>query len=174
MGRLVFLDESGLRLGATNRYGWAPQGEKAYGREPHGAWETMTMIGAMSTSGLRGFMTIDAATSSDVFVAYVENELAPRLQPGDCVVMDNLAAHKNQQAKRLIEERGANVVFLPPYSPDFNPIEKLWAKLKELIRRCETLTRDTFDDAVAGALAHISISDMTAWTKHCGYSINAA
>jgi transposase len=130
------------------------------------------MIGAMSISGLRGFMTVDAATSGDVFVAYVEEELAPNLRPGDCVVMDNLAAHKNQRARRAIEERGASVLFLPPYSPDFNPIEKLWAKLKEFVRRCETLTRETFDDAVAGALKNISVADMRAWTAHCGYSLN--
>lgn len=132
----------------------------------------MTLIGAMSISGLRGFMTVDAATSSDVFDAYVENELIPNLREGDCVVMDNLAAHKGPQTRKAIETRGASVLFLPPYSPDFNPIEKLWAKLKGIVRRCETLTRQTFDDAVARALGHISVADMRAWTAHCGYSLN--
>jgi len=134
----------------------------------------MTMIGAMCVSGLRGFMTVDAATSGDVFAAYVESELAPNLRAGDVVVMDNLAAHRNQRARQVIEERGARVMFLPPYSPDLNPIEMLWAKLKALVRRCETLTRDTFDQAVAWALSLMTASDFEAWATHCGYASGPA
>src|SRR5262249_1951530 len=138
--KLVFLDESGFRLGSPPNYGWAPLGEKSPGRVTAGAWRTMTMVGAIALHGWRGFMSINAATDGDVFCAFVEHELAPRLQPGDMVVMDNLAAHRQPKAVALIRKVGAEVLFLPPYSPEFNPIEKVWAKLKEILRRTTTLT----------------------------------
>ena len=128
--RLVFLDESGFRLGSPPNYGWAPVGEKSLGRATHGDWCTMTMIGAIALDGWRGFVTIDAATDGDVFRAFVEQELVPRLRVGDVVVMDNLAAHQNSAAIAAIRSVGADVMFLPPYSPEFNPIESAWAKLK--------------------------------------------
>ena len=170
--RLVFVDESGMRLGSPPRYGWAARGMKAYGKATHGPWKTVTMIGAMSLDGVRGFMTIDDATSTEVFDAFVSHELVPNLQPGDCVVMDNLPAHKVLSIRQRIEAAAASVIFLPPYSPELNPIEKLWAKLKEFVRRCTTETRDHFDAAVKDALNAISLADITAWTQHCGYSIN--
>ncbi|MEM9070129.1 MAG: IS630 family transposase [Myxococcota bacterium] len=172
-GRLIFVDESGFRLGSPPRHGWAPRGEDSPGREVHGKWETITMIGAMALDGFRGFMTIDSGTSNDVFRAFVVHELVPNLRPGDIVVMDNLSAHKNVETRRLIENAGASVVYTPPYSPEFNPIEEAWAKLKDIIRRVQTRTRETFDAAVATALDQINQADILAWVRHAGYSVSS-
>lgn len=131
----------------------------------------MTMVGAIALGGFRGFMTIDAPTCRDVFLAYVRHQLSPSLRPGDIVVMDNLSAHKSPEAIGLIRAAKADVVFLPPYSPELNPIEKVWAKMKELLRRMETLTRDTFDAAVAIAMDAVSSDDIRAWVEHCGYRL---
>jgi len=133
----------------------------------------MTMIGAIALNGWRGFLTIDAPTDGDIFRAFVEHQLVPNLNPGDCVVMDNLSAHKRPDIVQAIRNAQAEVLFLPPYSPEFNPIEKVWSKLKELLRRLETLTREAFDRAVALAMDEISTDDMTAWTAYAGYAIRS-
>lgn len=171
--KLIFLDESGFRLGTPPNYGWAPRGEKAPGKATHGDWCTMTMLGAIALDGWRGFITIDAPTDGDVFLAYVEQQLAPRLKAGDIVVMDNLAAHKGPAIIAAIHAVGAEVLFLPPYSPEYNPIEKAWAKLKDILRRLPTLSRDAFDDAVAFAMTEISNADVRAWTAFAGYSLGS-
>jgi len=170
--RLVFLDESGFRLDSPPRYGWAPIGDKAPGKGTHGKWTTMTMIGAVALDGFRGFWTLDSGTGSDVFTAFVANELAPNLRPGDIVVMDNLSAHKNPRARALIEATGAQVLYLPPYSPEFNPIEKVWGKMKDVIRRLPSKTRELFDSAVAVAMDAISHQDLRHWTSFAGYNID--
>ena len=171
--KLVFLDESGFRLGSPPNYGWAPVGDKSPGKATHGDWCTMTMIGALALDGWRGFVTIDAATDGDVFRAFVEQQLVPNLRPGDWVVMDNLNAHKDTAAIAAIHAVGAAVLFLPPYSPEFNPIEKAWAKLKELLRRAHTITRDAFDSACAAAMNAITASDIGGWTLHAGYALSS-
>lgn len=130
----------------------------------------MTMLGALALDGFRGFMTVDAGTGNDVFRAFVEYELVPNLRAGDTVVMDNLSAHRDTVAVQLIRQAGAEVLFLPPYSPEFNPIEKAWAKLKEVLRRASTLTRDTFDKAVARAMDTITFDDVLGWIRHAGYT----
>lgn len=134
----------------------------------------MTMIGAVSLDGFRGFMTVDAATDAAVFREFVAHELVPTLRPGDIVVMDNLSSHRDSDSLKRIRQAKANVVFLPPYSPEFNPIEKTWAKLKALIRRMETLTREAFDEAVAHAMKAISAEDIRAWFQYAGYQSQAA
>lgn len=131
------------------------------------------MIGAIALDGFRGFMTIDSGTGIDVFQAFVTHELIPNLNPGDIVVMDNLAAHKNKKIVGQIESAEATVLFLPPYSPEFNPIEKTWAKLKEILRRLDTLTREAFDAAVATAMDAISESDILGWVLHAGYRLKS-
>lgn len=171
--RLVFVDESGFRLGSPPRHGWAPCGQDAMGRTVCGKWQTVTMIGAMALDGFRGFMTIDAGTSNDVFQAFVTHELVPNLRPGDVVVMDNLSAHKHARMRRQIEQAGCSVLWTPPYSPEFNPIEEAWAKLKDFIRRLQTRTRDAFDAAVAAALDSIRCDDILAWVNYAGYSISS-
>lgn len=131
----------------------------------------MTMIGAIALDGWRGFVTIDAATDGDVFLAYVQQQLVPNLRAGDIVVMDNLAAHKRPDIVAAIRAAKADVLFLPPYSPEYNPIEKAWSKLKQIIRRLPTLTRETFDQAVAYAMRCISRDDIRAWIEYAGYSL---
>lgn len=170
---MIFLDESGFRLGSPPNYGWAPVGEKSPGKATQGSWKTMTMIGAIALDGLRGFMTVDAATDSDVFQAYVDQQLVPNLRTNDIVVMDNLGTHKIAGVRRSIEAAGAKVLYLPPYSPEYNPIEKAWAKIKDVLRRLDTLTRETFDAAVAQALATLSPEDIRGWTAHAGYVLGS-
>ncbi len=169
--RLVFLDESGFRLGTPPSYGWAPVGDKAPGKATHGSWKTMTMIGAIALDGWRGFMTVQAATDREVFKAYVNQILVPNLRRGDIVVMDNLSVHKDADATAAIQRAGADVLFLPPYSPDLNPIEKAWAKLKDILRRAATVTREAFDSAVVAAMDQITTEDVRAWTRHAGYAV---
>jgi len=169
--KLVFLDESGFRLGSPPNYGWAPVGEKSIGKATHGAWRTMTMIGAIGLNGWRGFLTVNAPTDSDIFFAFVRHQLVPNLRPGDIVVMDNLSAHKRPDIVAAIRATGGEVLFLPPYSPEYNPIEKAWAKLKEILRRLTTVSRDAFDAAVAVAMNHITVDDVRAWTRFAGYAI---
>lgn len=171
--RLIFLDESGFRLGSPPRYGWAPKGIDAPGKGSHGAWKTMTMIGAMALDGFRGFVTIDVATSGEVFREFVRQELVPSLRPDDLIVMDNLAAHRDHTALTLIRKAGADVLFLPPYSPEYNPIEKAWGKLKDFVRKLQTLTREAFDKAVAAAMNVITPDDIRGWTQHAGYALNS-
>lgn len=131
------------------------------------------MLGAMALDGFRGFMTIDAGTSVEVFQAFVTHELVPNLRTGDIVVMDNLAAHKNSWVLRAIEQAQCSVLFTPPYSPEFNPIEEAWAKLKDFVRRHFNRTRDAFDLAVSKAIDTISYSDISAWIRFAGYSISS-
>ena len=133
----------------------------------------MTMIGAIGLEGFTGFMTVDAATDADVFRAFVRHELLRHLRAGDIVVMDNLSAHKDAETLRIIHESGADVLFLPPYSPEYNPIEKAWAKIKEILRRLDTLTRETFDQAVATAIETVTCDDIIAWVKHAGYQVRS-
>jgi transposase len=171
--RLIFLDESGFRLGSPPHYGWAPVGEKSPGRVVHGDWKSMTMIGALGLGGFKGFMTIDDATSTEVFREFIRQQLVPQLRIGDVVVMDNLNVHKDATVAMLLQQAGVEVVFLPPYSPEFNPIEKAWAKMKDLLRRANTLTRDAFDAAVSAAMASIDLDDILAWYRYAGYQVTS-
>jgi len=170
--KLVFVDESGFRLGGTPRYGWAQRGCDAPGSHVQGKWESVTMVGAVALDGFRGFMTVDSATSNDVFMAFVSHQLVPRLNHGDIVVMDNLTAHKSKPVIEAIEQAGASVVFTPPYSPEYNPIEKTWAKPKDFIRRLPTLSREAFDKAICAAMAAITAADIKGWVRHAGYAVN--
>lgn len=143
------------------------------GRGVHGKWETVTMIGAIALDGFRGFMTVDAGTSVDVFQAFVKYELVPNLGRGDIVVMDNLSAHKSARVRSQIEKAGGEVLFTPPYSPEFNPIEETWAKLKDIIRRFQTRTREAFDAAVARAMDQVRKADIQAWFDYAGYRLTS-
>jgi len=133
----------------------------------------MTMLGAIGLKGFSGFMTVDAPTDAEVFRAFVQDELVPNLETGDIVVMDNLGSHRDTESIRAIRAVGADVLYLPPYSPEFNPIEKAWAKIKEIIRRADTLTREAFDTAVASAIEAISVADISAWMTHAGYQVSS-
>ena len=125
----------------------------------------MTILGAMSLSGMVATMTIEEATDADIFLAYVEQVLSPRLKPGDVVVMDNLSSHKVDGVRQSIENAGAELLDLPPYLPDLNPIEKAWAKLKQLLRSAKPRSKDTLDTAISEALTRISSEDANAWFR---------
>ncbi len=131
------------------------------------------MLGAIALDGIRGVMTIDAGTSTEVFLAFVEQVLAPNLRPGDVVVMDNLAAHKAPPIREALRRAGADILLLPPYSPELNPIERAWGKLKDILRRADTLTRAAFDRALAVALDAISTADIRGWTAFAGYDLRS-
>ena len=127
------------------------------------------MIGALTMAGLTAVMTIEAATDGEVFLAYIDNVLGPELQPGDLVVLDNLGAHKDRRVRAAVEQRGAKLVFLPPYSPDFNPIELAWAKLKWFLKLAGARTKEGVDAAIAMVMDIISPEEAQAWIRHCGY-----
>ena len=156
---LVFVDESGATTNMTRGYGRAPRGERVQEATPAGHWRTLTLLGAMSCSGLIATMTIPEPTDGDIFLAYVEQVLCPRLQPGQVVIMDNLAAHKVAGVQELIASAGATLVYLPPYSPDLNPIEQCWAKIKEILRSAKARSA-----GVAGA-SHCRSHALHLWRK---------
>jgi transposase len=169
--RLIFLDESGVTTQMTRLWGRAPRGERIAEATPQGHWKVLTTLGAMSLRGWEAVMTVDCATDGDVFLAYLDQVLCPKLRVGDVVILDNLSAHKVRGVRELIEAQGAELLYLPPYSPDFNPIEKAWSKLKQLLRAAKARTADALDQAVAEALAAITAANAVAWFLHCGYGV---
>ncbi len=168
----MFLDESGVTTEMTRRYGRAARGERVHDAVPAGHWRTLTLLAALGLRGVRAAMTVEAPTDGDVFLAYVEQVLAPRLEAGEIVVLDNLPAHKVAGVRALIEARGAQLLYLPPYSPDFNPIEQAWSKIKERLRAVKARTLPLLDDAVTAALAAITPDNLVGWFRHCGYRIH--
>lgn len=167
-----FIDESGVNLAMTRLYGRAPRGERAVGSVPINYGANVTMIGALSISGLDALMTVDGATDGEVFRAYVDQVLCPSLKPGEVVIMDNLGAHKVSGIREAIEGRGAKLVYLPPYSPDLSPIEMCWSKIKAALRATGARTRRALERAIKRAVSTVSESDALAWFAHCGYRLN--
>ena len=155
----------------TRPRGRAPRGRRIAEATPQGHWQVLTTLGALALRGIVGAMTVEAATDGDVFLAYLEHVLGPKLQVGDVVVMDNLSAHKVEGVRQLIRARGAELLYLPPYSPDFNPIEQCWSKIKLILRTLKARTAEALEQAVAQALAAITPDNARAWFAHCGYSI---
>ncbi len=171
--RLRFVDECGSNTSLTPRYGRSPRGERVYGSAPRNYGKNTTLIAEMSLRGMGEAMTLEGAVDGDAFEAYTEHILAPSLTPGDIVVLDNLNVHKRQRVQQLIEERQAGVLFLPAYSPDLNPIEQAFSKLKGLLRRAEARTREALEAAIAEALQAITASDALGYFNHCGYPTRA-
>lgn len=167
--RLVFIDESGAKTNMTRLYGRAKEGQRAVDDAPSGHWCTTTMISSVRLDGSTACMVVDGATTKDIFKAYVEQILLPTLKAGDIVVLDNLSAHKNKEIRDLIESVGAELWFLPPYSPDLNPIEKMWSKIKSILRRLKARTEEALINAVAKALDAITAKDVKGWFESCGY-----
>lgn len=163
--RLIFLDESGITTSMTRLYARGTGGKRIREATPGGHWKIMTILGAMSLNGMVATMTIEEPTDTDIFLAYVEHLLYPVLKRGDVVVMDNLSAHKAPAVRTWIEKAGAEVLYLPPYSPDLNPIEKAWAKLKQLLRTVKARTKETLDQAIADALPCITPANAQAWFR---------
>jgi transposase len=163
--RLIFLDESGVTTSMTRFYARGIAGRRIHEATPGGHWKIMTILGAMSLSGMVATMTIEEPTDTDIFLAYVEHLLYPVLKAGDVVVMDNLSAHKAPAVQQWVEKAGAEVLYLPPYSPDLNPIEKAWAKIKQQLREAKARTKEALDQAITDALPHITPANAKAWFR---------
>ena len=155
----------------TRLRGRAPRGERLIDKTPHGHWKTTTLIAALGISGMRCSTVVDGAVNGDVFEAFVEQVLVPDLRPGDVVIMDNLSSHKRRRIRELIEDAGAHLVFLPAYSPDLNPIELIFAKIKQWLRSMACRTRDALWKAMQGVLDQVTPSDAMNCYKHCGYTL---
>jgi transposase len=157
----------------TPRYGRAPRGERVVGTAPRNHGPNTTLVAALSLDGITAAMTVAGALDRPAFDAFVAQVLVPSLRPGQVVVWDNLSVHKSDAARRLIAAAGCQLLWLPPYSPDFTPIEQAFSKLKAALRRMEARTRDALDDAITAALAMITGPDAIGWFAHCGYPIPA-
>jgi transposase len=172
-GRLIFIDETWAKTNMTRLRGRAPRGERLVAKVPHGHWKTTSLIAALGVEGVRCSTVVDGAINRDLFEGFVEQVLAPELRPGDVVVLDNLSSHKSTHARKLIEERGAALVFLPPYSPDLNPIEMVFAKLKQLLRSLACRTREALWEAMQSVIDKVTASDAANCFRHCGYTLHA-
>lgn len=155
----------------TRLYGRARRGKRVHEATPGGHWKILTILGAMSLDGMLATMTVEAATDTDIFLAYLDDVLCPQLRPGDVVVMDNLSSHKVAGVRERLQQRGADVLYLPPYSPDLNPIEKAWAKLKQMLRATKARSSEILDQAITNALPQITANNATAWFRLCNYRV---
>jgi transposase len=172
--RLVFVDECGTHTSMTRLRSRAPKGERAYGRVPRNRGKNQTLIAAITLEGAmdeRAAVTIEGATDTLVFEGYVEHFLSPTLAEGQVVVMDKLSAHRTERVRELIEARGAELVFLPSYSPDLNPIEEAFSKIKVILRKVGARTREALVEAMAEALRVVTPEDAMGWFRHCGYNV---
>jgi transposase len=168
--RLVFVDESGSHTSLTPLYGWAPKAQRAQQSVPKNRGRNTTLIAALSSQGVLAMMTLEGAADTLTFELFVEWLLCPALQPGQIVVLDNLNIHKSQHVRELIESCGCQLWFLPTYSPDLNPIELAWSKIKAHLRRVGARTDAALQEAISQALPRITPDNALAWFRHCGYT----
>jgi transposase len=169
--RLVFIDETWASTNMARRYGRAPRGQRLRMSVPHGHWKTTTFIGALRLTGMTAPMVLDGPINGLAFQAYVDQVLVLELKPGDVVVMDNLGSHKGASVRSSIEAAGARLLYLPPYSPDFNPIEMAFAKLKAFFRAARPRTFDHVCELMATALALFLPDECANYVRHCGYRV---
>jgi len=155
----------------TRLRGRAPRGERLIDKTPHGHWKTTTLIAALGISGMRCSTVVDGAVNGDMFEAFVEQVLVPELRAGDVVIMDNLSSHKRQRVRELIEAARARLVFLPPYSPDLNPIELVFSKIKQSLRSLAARSRDALWSAMQKVLDAVTANDATNCFRHAGYTL---
>lgn len=167
--RLVFFDETGLNLSMARRYGRAPSCERVLDHVPKNWGDSVTLVAGMRASGLVAPMLVIGSMTGEAFADYVRRCVAPELRTGDIVVMDNLTAHKNEATRVAIEQVGATLLFLPPYSPDLNPIEMTWSKLKALVRKLRPRCVDDLVEATRLALEAVTSADLLGWLRHAGY-----
>jgi transposase len=167
--RLKFIDESGAHLGLTRWFGRAAPGERVVDASPGHSGPHYTLVATLGWQTIQAPWVLKGAMDETAFAVYLEQVLAPTLRRGDIVILDNLSAHKGERIRQLIEGRGARLEYLPPYSPDFNPIELCWSKIKTALRAAKARTLDALLDAMANALRSVSRSDIRAWFAHCGY-----
>ncbi len=169
--RLVFVDESGMHTSMDRLRARAPKGLRAYGRVPRNRAKNTTLIASMSLFGMGEAMCIQGATDARAFEVYVEHFLAPTLREGQVVVLDGLGAHRPQRVREIIEQRGAELVFLPSYSPDLNPIEEAFSKIKNILRKLAARTHEALLEAMEEALSKVTAEDAVGWFDHCGYEV---
>lgn len=170
--RFKFVDETGLHLAFARRYGRALGGQRVGQGVPLRVGTPVTLVGALTVNGLEAVMSLDGALNAASFAVYLEQVLGPTLVPGDVVVLDNLPVHKMAGMAQLVEARGARLLFLPPYSPDFAPIEQAWSKLKTALRTATARSRDALERALDQAVAWITSQDAQNWFDHCGYHVH--
>ena len=168
--RLVFVDEMGTNISLSPLYSWSRKGQRAFGSAPRNWGKNVTLLASITRKGLGPCLAVEGATRREVFEAYLEHVLAPILKPGQIVVMDNLSAHKGERVRELIEQRGCELVYLPPYSPDFNPIEQAFSKVKDLMPSRVRASALPLIEAMGVALSAVSARDAQGFFGHCGYS----
>jgi transposase len=169
--RLVFVDESGTHISMDRLRSRAPKGDRAYGRAPKNRSKNMTLIASISLHGMGESRCVERATHARAFELYVEHFLAPTLREGQVVVMDNLGAYRPKRIRELIEARGAELVFVPSYSPDLNPIEQAFSKIKNILRKLGARTHEALLEAMEEALSEVTPADAAGWFGHCGYQV---
>jgi transposase len=167
--QLVFLDETGTTTNMARRFGRGPRGDRVVGAVPHGHWQISTFVAGLRQDGLIAPLVLQGAMDGEAFLAYVQQFLAPALRPGDVVIMDNLASHKVAGVREAIEQAGARLLYLPPYSPDLNPIEQVFAKLKALLRSAACRTIEALWTKIGDLLAQFNAEECAAYLAHCGY-----
>jgi transposase len=167
--RLVFVDECGTHTSLAPIYGYAPRGERLRLRVPRRRGKNTTLLSSMTLEGMGATLAVEGATTARVFETYVEAVLAPSLKPGQIVVMDNLGAHRPKRVRELIEQRSCELLYLPSYSPDYNPIEEAFAKIKNLLRKAAARTREALVEAIGVALSAVSAQDARGFFEHAGY-----
>lgn len=171
-GDLVFIDETGANTKMIRRYGWGPKSDRVVSDVPHGHWKTTTFVAALRATGFTAPMVSDGPMNGELFLAYVEQLLVPTLKPNDIVVMDNLSSHKRFGVREAIEATGATLMYLPPYSPDLNPIELAFSKLKTLLRKAAARTIEELWDVIADITQQFSTNECINYFRHCGYYAN--
>jgi transposase len=168
---LVFVDEMGTNTSLSPLYGWSKKGQRAYGSVPRNRGKNTTLLSSMSIEGMGPSLAVEGATDTKVFETYVKRVPAPTLREGQVVVMDNLSAHKGERVRELIEQRGCEPLYLPSYSPDFNPIEEAFSKMKDILRRVEARSREALLEAIGAAISAVSDRDARGFFEDCGYRI---
>ncbi len=169
--RLVFVDEMGTNTSLSPVYAYSPKGRRAYAEVPRNRGKNTTLLASMSLEGMGPSLAVEGATSATVFESYVEQLLAPTLRRGHIIVVDNLSAHKGERVRELIEARGCELLYLPPYSPDFDPIEEAFSKIKGLLRKAQARSREALVEALGKAISAVSAMDARGFFKHSGYRL---
>jgi transposase len=170
-GRFVFVDECGTNTSLSPLYAWAPKGQRARSSVPRNWGANITLVTSITAEGMGPSLAVEGATTREVFEAYLKRLLVPSLRPGQVVVMDNLSVHKGGRVRELIEQRGCKLLYLPPYSPDLNPIEEAFAKVKASLRKFEARTREALVEAMGRALDAVTARDARGFFEHCGYRV---
>ena len=169
---IIAVDEMGAVTGMSRVYGYAPRGKRAYSSEPAEKGTRLNVIGVLSVEGFLGGLEVTGSVNGDVFEAFLEQIVVPHLRPGKIVLLDNVRFHHRESIRDLIEGKGARALFLPAYSPEFNPIEECWSKLKAWIRKYAPRTVEALQEAITEAIHHVTTNDAEGWFRHAGYLFN--